>query len=43
MKAGLDGDVKALDEIVKHNIQDVALLERLMALSWRYVKSIPKV
>jgi uncharacterized protein YprB with RNaseH-like and TPR domain len=43
MNAGMDGDKKAMDMIVEHNIQDVLLLERLAALSFPYVKSIPKV
>jgi len=43
LKAGMDGDKKAMDEIVEHNIQDVILLERLASLSFPYLKSIPKV
>ena len=43
IKASMDGDRKALNEIVEHNIQDVILLEKLAGISFKYLKSIPKV
>lgn len=43
LKASMNGDKKSLDEIVEHNIQDVILLERLAAISFKYLKAIPKV
>jgi uncharacterized protein YprB with RNaseH-like and TPR domain len=43
LKAGMDGSRKAMDEIVAHNIQDVILLERLAAISFPYLKSIPRL
>ena len=43
MKAGMDGDIDALDAIVAHNIQDVLLLEKLAALSFPYLKGIRKL
>ncbi len=43
MKAGMNGDRAALDAIVAHCQVDVALLERLGALSFPYLKSIPKL
>jgi uncharacterized protein YprB with RNaseH-like and TPR domain len=42
LEASMNGNTKALDEIVKHNIQDVILLEKLSAISFPYLKSIPK-
>ena len=40
MKAGIDGDKEALDAIVKHNIQDVILLERLAQSLFMFMKSM---
>lgn len=42
LQAGMNGNVAALDKIIEHNIQDVILLEKLAAISFPYVKSIPK-
>lgn len=43
MKAGMDGDIKALDEIVAHNIQDCILLERLAQVLFPFVRSLRRV
>ncbi len=43
MKAAYDGDEKAMDKIVKHNIVDVEILEKLAAISFPYLKTIPKL
>lgn len=43
MKAAMDGDVEALDEIVEHNKLDVELLEKLASLSFPYLRSIRKL
>lgn len=43
VKAGMDGDIDALDEIVAHNILDCELLEKLCALGYPYLKSIRKM
>lgn len=41
--AAYNGSKKAMDEIVEHNIQDCIILERLAAISFPYLKSIPKL
>lgn len=41
--AAYDGDRKAMDEIVQHNIVDCEVLEKLAAISFPYLKSIPKL
>lgn len=41
--AAYDGDRKAMDEIVEHNIIDCEVLEKLAAISFPYLKSIPKL
>jgi len=41
-QAAYSGSKEALDEIVAHNIQDCVLLEKLAAMSFGYLKSIPK-
>ncbi len=41
-KAAFAGDKEAMDAIVKHNCQDVELLERLASMSFSYLKSLPK-
>ncbi len=43
MQAAMNGDKKAMDAIVAHNIQDCELLERLAALLFPYLKSIRRV
>lgn len=43
MRAGMNGDVKALDEIVKHNVRDCELLEKLASRSFLYLKSIRRL
>lgn len=43
VRAGMDGDIDALDEIVAHNILDCELLEKLAALSFPFARSIRKL
>jgi len=43
MEAAYDGSREAMDEIVKHNIVDCEVLEKLAAVSFPYLKSIPKL
>jgi uncharacterized protein YprB with RNaseH-like and TPR domain len=43
MAAAYDGDKKAMDEIVKHNVIDVEVLERLACISFPYLKSVPRL
>jgi len=43
MKAGMNGDIDALDKIVAHNIQDVVLLERLAQVLFPFVRSLRRV
>uniref|UniRef100_A0A6H2A104 Putative RNase_H superfamily protein n=1 Tax=viral metagenome TaxID=1070528 RepID=A0A6H2A104_9ZZZZ len=43
MEAAYNGDKEALDKIVEHNIIDVAVLERLAAISFPFLKSIPRL
>ena len=43
MSAAYDGSREAMDEIVKHNIVDVEVLEKLACISFPYLKSIPKL
>jgi DNA polymerase III epsilon subunit-like protein len=43
MKAGMNGDIEALDEIVAHNVQDVILLEMLARVLFPFVKSLRRV
>ena len=43
MEAVYDGSTEALDKIVEHNIIDVEVLEKLAALSFPYIRSIPKL
>lgn len=43
VRAAYDGDTKAMDFIVEHNIQDCVLLEKLACLSFPYIKSIPRL
>lgn len=41
--AAYNGDRKAMDAIVSHNIVDCEVLEKLAAISFPYLKSIPKL
>ena len=43
MKAAMNGDIDALDAIVKHNIQDVILLEQLASSLFMFSKSMRKL
>lgn len=43
MKAGMDGDIAALDAIVEHNIQDTLLLERLAQVLFPFVKALRRI
>lgn len=43
MEAAYNGSKEAMDMIVKHNIQDVVVLERLACISFPYLKSIKKL
>uniref|UniRef100_A0A6M3KUZ6 Putative RNase_H superfamily protein n=1 Tax=viral metagenome TaxID=1070528 RepID=A0A6M3KUZ6_9ZZZZ len=43
MRAAFNGDTKAMDAILAHNILDVEILEKLACLSFGYVKSIPRL
>jgi len=43
MEAAYNGDRKAMDAIVEHNIQDVLVLEKLACLTFSYLRSIPKL
>lgn len=41
--AAYGGDRKSMDAIVEHNIVDCEILEKLAALTFEYLKSIPKM
>lgn len=43
IEAAYSGDRKAMDEIVKHNIVDCEILEKLAAMTFEYIKAIPKM
>jgi len=43
MEAAYNGSKEALDKIVEHNIIDCRVLEKLAAISFPYLKSIPKL
>lgn len=43
MKAAYDGDKKAMDLIVDHNVQDCIILEKLACLSFPFLKSIRRL
>jgi len=43
MDAALNGSTVAIDKIVEHNVQDVIVLERLAAISFPYLRSIPRL
>jgi DNA polymerase III epsilon subunit-like protein len=43
MKAGMNGDIEALDKIVEHNIQDCILLEQLAQVLFPFVHSLRRV
>ncbi len=43
MEAAMNGDKKAMDAIVAHNVQDCELLERLASLLFPYLKSIVRL
>ena len=43
MAAAYNGSKEAMDRIVKHNIVDVEILEKLACLTFPYTKSIPKL
>ena len=43
MDAAYNGSKEAMDEIVEHNIQDCVVLEKLAAVSFPYLKSIPRM
>jgi uncharacterized protein YprB with RNaseH-like and TPR domain len=43
MQAAYDGSAEAMDKILEHNVQDCNLLEKLAAISFPYLKSIPKL
>jgi hypothetical protein len=43
MRAGMDGDTKALDEVVAHNIVDVIILEKLASVSLPYMRSMRRL
>jgi len=43
LAAGMNGSKEAMDKIVKHNIVDVELLERLAGITLPYMKSMKKL
>lgn len=43
MEAGMNGSREAMDAIVKHNIVDCEVLERLAAISFPYLKSMRRL
>jgi len=43
LKAAFNGDKKAMDAIVEHNIIDVEVLEKLACISFPFLKSMPKL
>lgn len=43
MDAAYNGDIDAMNKIVEHNVRDVEILEKLAAISFPYLKSIPKL
>lgn len=43
MRAAFGGERKAMDAIVSHNVTDVELLEKLAAISFPYLRSIPRL
>jgi uncharacterized protein YprB with RNaseH-like and TPR domain len=43
MTAAYDGDSKAMDDILAHNIVDCEILERLSCLVFPFIKSIPRM
>jgi len=43
MDAAYNGSKEAMDKIIKHNIIDVEVLEKLACLTFPYIRSIPKL
>ncbi len=43
MDAAYNGDKKAMDAIVTHNVKDVEVLEKLACISFPYTRSIPRL
>lgn len=43
MKAGMDGDIDAMNEIVEHNVQDCVILEKLAQICFPYLRSLRKI